>query len=223
MRTTTLLRSLPLDTLARAQKIRKSMRKAKIAFLLSCTVFCSEAYALGAFSRACRFDQIPNGLQTIAATFFSLLGAPSWVLGLPNHQEKSKYWILESITTDYMNTRYYLGAKHSIYQWYEGNYSGWLHKMTRDSGLTQDALNPSVLTDERFKIFTNNRMLLFSARAGSSDIVERAEQIPRADPWSNRWRVVGQHYYYDPDRKRQISLTQTVAEDCNLKEGWPRP
>jgi hypothetical protein len=162
-------------------------------------------------------------LQTLAATFFSLLGAPSWVLGLPNHKEKHKYWILESITTDYMSTRFYLGARHTVYQWYQGNYQGWLKKINRDSGLAKDLLNESVLTDEKFSIFTKNRMLLFSARAGSPDIVERTEQIPGAFPQFNRWRVVGHHYYYDPDRKQEMPFKQTVAEDCNLKEGWPRP
>ena len=131
--------------------------------------------------------------------------------------------MLESITTDYLSSRFYLGARHTIYQWHQGNYSGWLQKVKRDSGLARDLLDRSVLTDDKFQIFTKNRGVLFSARAGSPDIVERTDQIAGANPWSNRWRVVGQHYYYNPDRKMEVLLGQTVAEDCNLAAGWPRP
>ncbi|WP_440549623.1 hypothetical protein [Trinickia sp.] len=131
--------------------------------------------------------------------------------------------MLESITTDYLSSRFYLGARHSVYQWHQGNYSGWLQKTKRDSGLARDLLDRSVLTDDKFKIFTKNRGVLFSARAGSPNIVERTDQIAGANPWINRWRVVGQHYYYDPDRKVEVVAGQTVAEDCNLTEGWPRP
>lgn len=201
----------------------KNSRSLRIALLFGSIAVCSDAYALAAFSRACRFDQIPIALQPVAAGFFSILGAPSWVLGLPTNREKDKYWILESITTDYTSTQYYLGAKHYVYQWHQGNYAGWLQRATRESGLARDQLDSSVLTDEKWKIFTKNRMLLFSARAGSSDIVERPERLPGANPVFNRWRVVGEHYYFDPRLKVQLPLPGTVAVDCNLAEGWPRP
>lgn len=201
----------------------RTHKRAKIAVFCTCFLFLSEAQALGAFSRACRFDQIPSGLQAIAATFFTLLGAPSWVRDLPNHNQKDRYWILESITTDYTNVQYYLGARHTVYQWHQGNYAGWLSKLTRDSGLVRDEFDASVLTDDKFKIFTKNRGLLFSARAGSKEIVERTDDIAGANPSFNRWRVVGQHYYYDPRARRNIVLSNSVAEDCNLSEGWPRP
>lgn len=206
----------------KSSKVRPS-KPGKIILLCACVLFFSEAKALGTFSRACRFDQIPNGLQTIAATFFTLLGAPSWVRDLPNHAQKDRYWILESITTDYTSTQYYLGARHTVYQWHQGNYAGWLQKLTRDSGLARDQLDSSVLTDDKFKIFTKNRGLLFSARAGSAEIVERTDNIAGANPLFNRWRVAGHHYYYDPKTRRNFVLNGSVAEDCNLGEGWPRP
>lgn len=207
---------------SKSGKARPS-KPARIVLLLACSLLFSEANALGTFSRACRFDQIPNGLQTIAATFFTLLGAPSWVRDLPNHPQKDRYWILESITTDYTSTQYYLGARHTVYQWHQGNYAGWLSKLTRDSGLARDLLDSSVLTDDKFKIFTKNRGLLFSARAGSAEIVERTDNIAGANPFFNRWRVVGHHYYYDPRTRTNSVLNGSVAEDCNLSEGWPRP
>lgn len=218
-----LTRPSPLDAPASRTGCSGRWKPIRIAFLLSSIAFSSDASALAAFSRACRFDQIPKAVQPIAAGFFAVLGAPSWVLGLPTHSEKEKYWILESITTDYTSTKYYLGAKHTVYQWHQGNYSGWLKKLNRDSGLARDQLDSSVLADDKWKIFTNNRMLLFSARAGSADIVERTDKIRGANPAFNRWRVVGEHYYYDPKLKVQFPLPGTVAEDCNLKEGWPRP
>lgn len=216
-------RSQSFERSTRAPGTRRSIRRAKIALALTSVVLCSQSLAVDSFSRACRFDQIPPGLQAIAVTFFSLLGAPAWVRDLPNHPEKQKYWVLESITTDYLSSRFYLGARHTIYQWHQGNYSGWLQKVKRDSGLARDLLDRSVLTDDKFKIFTKNRGILFSARAGSPEIVERTDKIAGANPWSNRWRVVGQHYYYDPDRKAEVLAGQTVAEDCNLAAGWPRP
>jgi hypothetical protein len=220
---TVLTRRPSPDVLRVAPNYARPSKRARIVVFSTCLLFLSEAQALGTFSRACRFDQIPNGLQTIAATFFTLLGAPSWVRDLPNHQQKDRYWILESITTDYTSTQYYLGARHTVYQWHQGNYAGWLSKLTRDSGLARDQLDPSVLTDDKFRIFTKNRGLLFSARAGSAEIVERTDNIAGANPLFNRWRVVGHHYYYDPRTRRNFVLTGSVAEDCNLSEGWPRP
>lgn len=68
----------PFEALRGVPAGRKPSRRAKIALLLACAVSYSEAHAVDSFSRACRFDQIPHGLQGIAAPFFSLLGAPGW-------------------------------------------------------------------------------------------------------------------------------------------------
>ncbi|CBW74281.1 unnamed protein product [Mycetohabitans rhizoxinica HKI 454] len=188
----------------------------------SCAIFllASQAYAIGYFSRACRVDQIPGPLRGVATEFFYLLGAPLWVKNIWAQPDLNRYWILESITTDYFQSRYYLYAKQTITQWHTwANISGWIGAMTRTSPFYTEGL-PVWGHNSNAMRFEHNRRFLYSARAGSPEIVEKTEYIPGASPYSNRWRVQGEHRYYDPERGKNIKLGESLAEDCNLSVGW---
>ena len=176
------------------------------------------SHALGTLSRACQFSRIPYGTQTIAAKFFRAIVAPATVLDLPAQslQDQSKYWILESLTTDYYQVRYYLFASSLVY----GNssissdggtyYYNFLYR--RDSPWAAQAISDAMKADPDFAPFYVNRGNYYSVRAGESSIVEY-----KGISSANSYYVIGKHSYFDAvGGKVQINLPDTRAIDCNL-------
>jgi len=188
--------------------------------------FCAtNALALGAVSRACPFNQIPAAIQPEALLFFHAIGAARWeqlrFIALKPESEKRKYWMLESISTDYGNVRYYLFAESKVYRGHrlsDGRTPLRL-EATYKSYWTSMRADPKVYTDSKLKIFFSNRGPLFSARAGHPDIIQYWN--PVAPPGLvDYFHVLGHHYRYDPivQREDRYAITE-LGNDCNL-EDW---
>lgn len=178
-------------------------------------------YSLGKVSRACPVADIPTGLKTAALQFFEVIGDASIGSLTPivnkAYIDQKKYYILESLTTDYLQARYYLYAENrarriyipfNIYQSIintDYNYK---------STWTPSSLPESIFLDPRFNIFFANRQYLYSSRAGNSKIVE---YFPIDDNIARQtFEVVGRHYYLDPINNAQTYLGVSKARDCNL-------
>jgi hypothetical protein len=184
--------------------------KFKILSVAMLVLTCSNASALGQVSRACRYDTIPEGLQNISARFFYAIGAPSFVKSIPQYDvtEKSHYWILESLTTDYLRARYYLFAMN----WALDQPFPPAYRLIQQVASPWDAkeIAARMKTDPYFAPYYANRGDLFSARAGDPNIVVRVE-LPYAQILS-----LGAHYFYDPNSKTTTRLPDSSARDCNL-------
>lgn len=201
------------------------MTNKKLLVITLTAALSNNAFAVGAVSRACSFDKIPSSLQVTAAAFFMAIGGNRNVIqNLPyaSQYEKERHFILESLTTDYVNTRYYLYAQADIYfigtsanyyPEYRNTYG--LYKTYASPGWDAETVSQLVLQDSRFKIYFENRGPLYSARAGNTDIVERLDWSPVV---FKNFKVVGHHKYWDPVSKKPFDLPQTVAYDCNLTD-----
>ncbi len=182
-----------------------------------------ESYALGMVSRACAVSAIPPALKGPALIFFGLLGMPTRLLDLPSRaiSDQQRYWIHESLTTDYGSLRYYLFAENEVYQWWYVNGGGGTTSLYREfkyrSPWAAQSLPPEIVSDSRLAIFNFNRKVLYSVRAGAADIVtaHSTTSIPGRAPES-MFFVMGKHYYYDPVTTAQTFLGTTTAADCNL-------
>jgi hypothetical protein len=193
--------------------------------------YSNSSFALGQLSRACRFPDIPPGGQTVAALFFSKVGAPSSVMDLPNQAlgETSHWWILESLTLDWGQARYYLFAAnkvfynssiqpnpipggHDIYYYTPMNFADgtW---MEYQSAWTSQEITAAMRADPNFSPYYANRQWLYSARAGSPNIVERYNLNYPAG-----FNVLGKHWYYDAQMGIRTNLADTSATSCNLTD-----
>lgn len=194
----------------------------KIFFFASIAVY-SQAHALGSVSRACRFDQIPIDLQRAASLFFYAIGADTDVLVLPlrDADTQSQYWILESLTTDYGNVRYYLFSARIVYEWVElqagqngsGEIVGYKFRDRLDSAWTQQQISAAMRASPEFAPFYLNRQLLYSARAGSPKIVERlgADAV-------RHFLVKGRHRAVDAQSGALVNVSDSQANTCNLSD-----
>lgn len=201
------------------------MKTVRNLLLASSLIYTTNALATGAVSRACAFGEIPSYLQYVASTFFIVVGGDFAVINavrnMPN-VDQYNYYIFESLTTDYVETRYYLFAQADVYQrvydWvYDPLTSTYGHfkpyKRFTSPGWEASAVSLALKRDERFAVYYENRGPLYSARAGNPAIVEYA---PPATSISGPYKVVGHHKYFDIAAKRSVDQGITVAYDCNL-------
>lgn len=178
-----------------------------------------DASALGAVSRACKFSTIPAALQSDAAATFFWLGAPSNVLYLPyDSYSANRYWVNESLTTDWLSVRYYLYAYSEVTA-FQGQYGSYPYQYRKfatytSNGWRADTINPAIKNDPKLGIFFANRGLLYSARAGYQYIGHDTDPLVYQS-----FTVVGFHYYYDPVSKVQGAMKATYASNCNL-QNW---
>lgn len=195
--------------------MRNSISKA-IAVIAISVMISGEAMALASFSRACRFVWIPEVLQVNAAKFFVLLGADAGMLNLPfNSDLKRRAWILESITTDFGETKYYLFSTSTPYSGtclpgYLCDAKNFSKNATRFSRWAAQRPSDAVLSDNALKIFFHNRGYLYSSRAGRRDIYD----VASADTLV--YAIHGEHWYYNPRRREIVPMGTSKAVDCNL-------
>src|SRR3989442_14410643 len=83
---------------------------------------CANSFALAGFSRACPWNQVPSSLQGPAARLFTLIGSAPFgkfdgLSSLPANQQ-ARWWVLESLTIDWVSVRYYLYAENRLY-WHD--------------------------------------------------------------------------------------------------------
>ena len=181
------------------------------------------AYALGSVSRACRFDQIPVEMQHTASLFFYAIGAEAEVLILPfrGSDYQSNYWVLESLTTDYGNVRYYLFASRLKYIWTQiqegqngsGAIFGYLYQSRLDSAWTAEQISSAMRTSPEFAPFYLNRQILYSARAGNPKIVEKLGVDP-----VKHYLIKGRHRAIDAQSGSLINVSDSEANTCNLTD-----
>jgi len=196
-----------------------------IALVLLCG--SCQAQALGWFSRSCRWSEIPASIAPIAAIVFEKIAEVdnSAILkeALNASQEnKKKYLIAESITADYGMVRYFLFAEARLFYYAAEAKDGvrypaaWQEaKRYPGSNWTARTLPTELTADTRLQIFYANRQLLYSARSGSPQIIEKAGwSIPDAP----QFRVLGTHSYYDPSAGALVNLGQSTATDCNFSQ-----
>jgi hypothetical protein len=181
-------------------------------------------FALGKFSRACRWSDIPAVLRAPALDLFHIIGAApagkfNYLMTAPAIKQQSAF-VLESLTVDWVSVRYNLYAENKVFEgWWsaENTYLGYVYMTSYQSdGWKAETIPTSVYNEPRLDIFFNNRGFLYSARAGHPEILQ---QFP--DPYPGRaWKfmVVGQHAYYDFASGRTVSLGSSKASDCNLLE-----
>jgi hypothetical protein len=173
------------------------------------------AQALDGFSRACRFDTIPVALQGPAALLFYMLGAPLSTATLDLLPGKERFWIFESITADYGEVKYYLFAEANVFVW-SPPAPGWHGDFVRRisySSSTYKAQRPSdgILKYTKLDIFFANRGVLYSARAGKTDIYDHlSEPLNSYDT-----KVLGIQKFWYPGGV-QGKLLNSTAIDCNL-------
>lgn len=176
------------------------------------------AYALDQFSRACRFDTIPVALQGPAALLFYMLGAPKDTAAMHQRGDNNRYWIFESLTTDYGRVRYYLHAEANVYSWsapvpalgWAGDY---VRRFYYSSGPFRSQMPAEeILRESALGVFFNNRALMYSARAGEGGIYS---SFPTMLPMGH-FKVLGTHSYWAPAAQTSMLLPKSVAQDCNL-------
>src|SRR6266542_3724477 len=192
----------------------------KKCLVLVLLLFTTNCFALGYFSRACKLRDIPDNIYPAAAILFTLLGAPSEVVGM-SYTDRDLRWVLESITTDYLSARYCLWVSSAVYQAPYGSQTSLV--AVRQSPWSSDARNDQMLTDSRLQIFFANRTILFSARGGAAKIVEQEwVEIPAVHnglyQQTGYYNVRGAHYYYDPVNPRIVYLGTSSSTDCNLSQ-----
>jgi hypothetical protein len=176
------------------------------------------SFALASASRACRYDWISEKNKPFVEYLFYLAGAKVkdiWGVKKLSKAEQSKRWILESLTFDYGEARYYLYAKAAIYYRMRNTNGTYTYTPTGESyespGWTSKTVSDAIRLDNKLDIFYHNRATLYSARAGHQNIVEYR------DPTVS-WYVIGKHRFYDPDTRRSLDLPDTSAINCNEGE-----
>ncbi|WP_137938152.1 hypothetical protein [Chitinivorax sp. B] len=210
-----------------------------VAVLTAAYLMSPAAHAIGAFSRACSMKELSDKWAYAAsAQFFIALGAPASIADIPP-SERVNYFVLESITADYGQTRYWLWAASEQYS-ASGEYRfsanrdysrpvSWQRFRSLESPwgayVFSDAINNSP-TFQKGAIFNHNRRLLYSARAGVAKIVEKVNaDLPATISLysDNQFKgygyfVRGTHYYHDPRRQKTLFYGLTKAQNCNLSE-----
>jgi hypothetical protein len=181
----------------------------------------SSAFAVGTVSRACAFSKIPTGLKTVAANFFVKLGADENILNLPNApiDIQNRYYVLESLTTDYGFARYYLFAASGVYG--PTSFGANTNKLLAayKTEWTSEQVSEAIRNDPYISPYYVNREYLFSARAGYDKIIQRwywLDGVDSANRFPINFKVRGWHSYYDPVTKTVVNLPSTTATDCNL-------
>lgn len=192
----------------------------RAGLILCCLCLNSSAFAIGTVSRACAFSNIPTGLKNIAAKFFVNLGADPSTLNLPNAaiDTQSRYYVLESLTTDYGRARYFLYAVAGIYAPTVDS-SGTVLLATYKTEWTSQQVSKAIMNDPDYAPYYLNRENLFSARAGYDGIIQRwywQDGVDAGYSHPIKFVVAGQHAYYDPVTKAVVQLANTRATDCNL-------
>lgn len=196
----------------------------KVCVLLMLGSTAGSALALSKFSRACRFADIPRPLQSTALDFFSVIStAPSGkfnYLWNGTAAQRESAFIIESLTTDYGEVRYNLYAENQVYEARfdsRDTFIGFEYVRSMSSGgWTAEKVPDDVAKNSRFEIFFQNRGLLYSARAGNSEIIE---QFPLADPlrfW--KFKVIGYHAYFNFNGNQTVTLGKSESTNCNLTE-----
>lgn len=202
-----------------------SQRDARKAIL--CALFLSlsgNALALNMFSRACPFSEIPStaGLRTAAIVLSALLSTrPDYPLDYmlaAGYNDFQNDWAHESITTDYVNVRYYLYAEH--WTWFRTCSGSQCTNQVADKyqsdGWVAETIPQPLLGMTNLSIFFANRAFLYSARAGWPGIIVHWNP---PQPGTTRLSAsTGRHYYYDPVGNQQVFLGTTVAYNCNLTQ-----
>lgn len=197
-------------------------RKSMLCALL--LTVCGQAFALNMFSRACRISDIPTtaGLRSAAILLSSLLSTrpdyPLDYLSAPGYNDFQNDWAHESITTDYLNVRYYLYSEH--WTWFRScSGSQCINQVAdkyRSEGWLAETIPQPILGMSELSIFFANRAFLYSARAGWPGIIVHWNA---PQPGTTRLSAsTGRHYYYDPAGNQQVFLGTTVAYDCNLTQ-----
>lgn len=189
------------------------------ALLVLLCLESTSAIAVDGISRACPFDQIPLGTKSIAAQLLIEIGAPPSIANIPSFSisDQHKYWVLESLTTDYLRVRYWLFAASAQYKLSVdsfGNFS-YSHFRTITSEWTATQISQAIQADPKYQPFFLNRGLLYSARAGMNAIVE---YFPDTAGIAKPFYVVGVHYYYDPVNKTISNSSSSTATSCNLTQ-----
>ena len=167
---------------------------------------------------------MPSNMQGPAVILFDIIGATGNRTILDqaysaSTTEKTKYWIHESITADYLEARYYLYAASKVYRYKSqpGYVFGYHYETGYESSVWVARRLPyEVVSDSRLAIFFLNRQLLYSARAGEPAIVRYWPRVVSNE--RDYFRVIGDHWYYDPASKTFAGLGQSVAGDCNLNQ-----
>lgn len=158
------------------------------------------------------FRRSADWIENRGRQFFVALGADPANLDLPNAPDslqRSRY-ILESLTTDYGRVRYFLYASSAHYYYASTNVGTlWYNFRTMKTTWTAQQVSDALKVHPTFQPYYYNRGLLYSARAGSSGILE--EFSPTI-----QFKVRGRHYFYDPSTKQATELPQTQATNCNL-------
>jgi len=183
----------------------------------------SNAHALGKFSRACRFDSLPESYKLPAAKFLQFMGANSTYANMHLRSDQAFYWIVESITTDYFQVaRYYLFAQSGIY--FVGNaglgdpsrFNLW---RVYKSPYSAEEVEQMIRSDPTLLPFYVNRgpHPLYSARAGDPALYLKFtlygnNTLPAP---LGVVKVVGRHSYYDGQLGEAFDYGETVSYDCN--------
>ena len=194
------------------------MRKIILAVMLCYSV---NASALGYFSRACRLSTVPPSLQAPALTLLYLVGASAADTLTAPFYLLDYEWVLESITVDWGEARYWLFASSAVY--WETYYGSELW-ISRSGPWSSDAWNNSILTDPRVSAYIfNNKLLGYSSRAGAKEIIEvEGRNLPSVHDGNGQisgdYRVQGSHWLYDPELAFLRQISTTLARDCNLTQ-----
>ena len=201
-----------------------AMRRIRVATVFLMMVLAvTGASALNGVSRACQFNQIPSPIRGPAIRLFNYVSTAPWGkfdgLIYMSEAELAKYWILESITTDYLSTRYYLYAENRVYRSVYGP-TGILEKFTlyanySSPGWTAESVPADAQSDSYLDIFFHNRGILTSARAGNPEVIANIVPLTR---FGDLFFVYGNHYYYDSVNKTQSRIGLSAARDCNLSQ-----
>jgi len=180
--------------------------------------YLGDASALGKISRACNFTEIPDSLKLPVVRLSRSLGMPESLLNLYQRttDEQSRYWVLESLTTDYGSLRYYLFAESRIYRNKPNGVTvGMLFEVGYKSPWAAQSLPAEIKNDSSLNtIFHFNRNVLFSARAGHADIWQRWDKVLETNGTDSMW-VMGKHYYFDPLSQSQGYLGTTSIYSKN--------
>jgi hypothetical protein len=190
--------------------------------------YTGPSFALGTVSRACNLSRIPTEAQGVAVNFFNRVGAPSSVLSLPSasDSEKSHWWVLESLTLDWGQVRYYLFAASKVFYAYNVQYSypsntpSFFYTPAKfangnwqeyQSAWTAQQITDAMRADPTFSPYYANRQKLYSARAGSPNIIERYSLS-----FAGAYYVMGKHWYYDSQMNIKTELRDTATAACNF-------
>lgn len=209
--------------------IKQEIMKNKLAIMtmifLGLSTMGSAEASLGKFSRACRFDTLPVGSKSTLASFFVAQGAPAGLGNMASRSsnEQALYWIHESLTTDYFQVRYYLFAKSAVYvknRPDKGDPSKFNQVNTYRSNWSVDQVKKEIRENPRFSPAYANRgpTPLYNARAGDPRVMVawHLYGAPVTTPVpTGYFKVVGRHFYYDPQSGAEVDFGQSEAYTCN--------